>query len=72
MISTIKYKNGEFDVVGVYTKPAPGHNYDSPPIKESFEIHALLHKDINIMDVAEALDVDWAEIERIVLDQVRN
>ncbi len=72
MISTIKYKNGEFDVVGVYTKGTSGHNYDAPPIKECFEIHALLHKDINIIDAAEALGVDWAEIERIVIEQIRD
>ncbi len=73
MISTIKYKSITLDVEGIYQKGVPGsYDYGIRPIEESFEIEKVFFKDSDITDVLEALSVNWPEIERIVIEQVRD
>lgn len=73
MISTIKYKGLTLDVVGNYQKGVPGsYDYCIPPIPEGFDIEKLFYKDVEITELADALRANWTEIERIVLEQVRD
>lgn len=71
MIATIKYKGIELDVVGFYKKGVKG-SYYTPPENSSFEIESIIYKGTYITAFAEAFGVDLSEIERIVIEQVRD
>lgn len=72
MISTIKYKNIELDVHGMYHKSIPGGNYDTQPMGECFEIEKISYRDTDVTDLLDSLAVDFADIEQIVLEQVKD
>lgn len=71
MIATIKYKGIQLDVEGFYKKEIKGYYYTTPE-NASFEIESIIYKGTYITALAEAFGVDLAEIERIVLEQVRD
>lgn len=72
MIATIKYKGIQLDVVGHYQKSVPAPTYDTQPIIESFEAEKVLLHDVDVTDLVDLLGIDWKEVERITLEQVKD
>lgn len=72
MISTIKYKGTTLDVEGIYRKGSAARSYDEQPISEGFEIEKIFYNGTDITEVGDPFGLDWDEIERIVLEQVRD
>ena len=68
---TVTYKGLELECKGYYT-PYKNNGWDNPPDSESFEIDAVYWHDVDVLQLVDALNVDWCELESVCLESLND
>lgn len=68
---TVTYKGLELECKGYYT-PYQNNGWDNPPDSESFEIDAVYWHDVDVLQLVDALNVDWCELESVCLESLND
>ena len=68
---TVTYKGLELECK-VYHTPYKSNCWDNPPYNECFEIDAVIWNDVDILEVLDALNISWCDLEECCIESLRD
>ena len=68
---TVTYKGLELECKGYHT-PYKSNGWDNPPDSECFEIETVIWNDVDILEVLDALNISWCDLEECCIESLRD
>lgn len=69
--ATVNYKGLELECKGYYT-PSKNNGWDNPPDDECFEIDTVIWNGVDILEVLDALNIGWCDLESTCLESLKD